>query len=211
MALVRFLFICGMIFFLHPGFVYAQSSMETRVKSLEDYVQNFQPTLMDVSSSLQKKMDKTKEDISNELQATESRVLERVQKEIQPLDTRKIVLDTTSQAFQSIQTNVGILLVSVEALRQGDKGLELVLNIGNPSYADIQGFKVRLLWGPKHYPALEDYDTWRQALQGAEYTFDGTLKKGHWNQVVIELGKVDASKLAYMECELSASSVQLQF
>jgi len=183
-----------------------------RVEALEDYVETFQSTLRDFAITQDKHFDKYMKDVNASLEGYTGGLERDLNEQLEDLDRKRIQIDVGDKAFQSIESNAGLFLISVDQFTAIEEGYRLTLNIGNPNYADYKGFTLRLLWGPKYYPALyQSYDVWRSGLVGAEYSFEGTLRKGSWNQIDLDLNLKSADDLAYLECEMEISSIELQF
>lgn len=190
----------------------AAQNLENRVNALEEYVETFQPTLIEFSEELQNNIQKYTRGLESNLQAYSKQLQEQLNVQVKDLDRKKIILDLNSPAFQSIDTNAGSLLVSVdrvETLPTGD--LRIYLNIGNYNFADYRGFRIKLLWGTKFYPGYgQELEEWRETLTGAEYTYEGYIRKGVWNSIEVDVKAKSAADLAHVEMELAVLSVELQ-
>ena len=170
------------------------------IKVHEIPINNVDTTMKNFGEDLEKNIN----EFSKNLQSS-------MEERIKTADNGKIILDIHSKEYQSINTNTGSLLVAVDRLEKSNDGYRLYLNIGNPHYASFKGYKITLYCGKKFYPTdNQDYAAWQNSLTGTEYSFEGDIRKGAWNQAVLDLSVKDISDLAYVEMEMSISSIELQ-
>ena len=207
---IQFSLILTMILLLCPQ-VMAQT-LEKRVNALEEYVETFQPTLIEFSDELQNNIQKYTKGLEQSLQTYSNSLQSQVNSHLKQMKRKSINLDPNTPAFQSVETNAGSFLISVDRVEKMPSGaFRVFLNIGNYNFADYNGFKIKLIWGTKFYPGFaQKMDDWRDTLRGTEYTFDGTLYKGAWNQVEVDIEAKDSGELAHIEFELTVLSVELQ-
>jgi hypothetical protein len=129
---------------------------------------------------------------------------------MQGVNKRTVVLNPYSKGYQSIETNTGYFLIAVDRVEAIDNGTRVYLHIGNPNFADYQNFKLKLIWGsPWAGEQVMSYDQWRQTLTGAEYTFQGRIEKGKWNEMAVDLTPAQGNQISYLECEMDVASVDL--
>lgn len=187
-------------------------NMEKRVHALEEYVETFQPTLIEFSEELQNNIQKYTKGLEQSLENYSNSLQKQVNDHLKTLKRTTVVLDPSTPAFQSVETNGGQFLVSVDRVEQMPSGaFRLYLNIGNLNFADYNGFKIKLIWGTKFYPGFaQKIEEWHDTLRGTEYTFEGTLYKGAWNQVEVDVEAKDSGDLAYIEFEMTVLAVELQ-
>lgn len=187
-------------------------NIENRVDALEEYVETFQPTLIEFSEELQRNIQKYTQGLEDSLQNYSKNLQQKVNSQIKTLNRKQIVIDPNSPAFQSVESNAGTFLVSVDRVERLPSGVfRLYLNLGNYNFADYKGFIVKLVWGPKFYPGYgSKIEEWRDTLNGTEYTFDGTLYKGVWNQVEVDINAENSGDLAHIEFEITVLSVELK-
>lgn len=187
-------------------------NIENRVNALEEYVETFQPTLIEFSEELQNNIQKYTKGLEQSLQNYSDQLQEQLNTQMKSMDKKMIVLDLNNPAFQSIESNAGNFLISVDRVEKLPTGeYRVYMNIGNYNYADYKGFRIKLLWGSKFYPGYsQKIEEWRDTLTGAEYTFEGYIRKGVWNQVEIDIKAADTASLAYVEMELAVMSVELK-
>ncbi|MBP9853642.1 MAG: DUF3251 domain-containing protein [Candidatus Omnitrophica bacterium] len=199
-------------FFLICSGAYAQNNVENRVQALEEYVETFQPTLVKFSEELQNNIQDYTKQLEQNLENFSAGLQTQVNTQIKELKRGVIVLDPSTPAFQSVDTNGGQFLVSIDRVEQMPSGsFRLYLNIGNLNNADYKGFKINIVWGKKFYAGYtQKIEEWRDTLKGAEYTFDGTLTRGAWNQAQLDIQVPDSSDLGYIEFEMVVLSVELQ-
>ncbi|MCB9746981.1 MAG: DUF3251 domain-containing protein [Candidatus Omnitrophica bacterium] len=184
------------------AFVSAQSSYENldqRLQSVEEYLQNIPDILQNFSMTLQDSMNSMNADIQNS-----------IQQQVQYSSFRKVLLNPTSTAFQRIDTNAGVFLIAVQKTEEIDGGYRLHLSVGNPNIADYRDFKIRLSWGEEWNPnASISYQQWRNSLTTADYSFKGSLVKGVWSPVSVDVVPSTRRTLGVLECSMEVSSIEM--
>ena len=189
-----------------------ETELEWRVQKLEEYAETIQPTLTTLSTNLNTSIQEYTRGLESSLENYSQKLQVNLDERLNNIDRKVTVLNPYSKTYQSIESGAGTFLISVDKVESLDSGTRLHLNIGNPNYADYQGFKLKLIWGQKRTDGNKiTHEQWRQSLNGAEYTFKGRLVKGKWNSVTVDLRPYDGSLLSYVECELEVSSVELEF
>jgi uncharacterized coiled-coil protein SlyX len=187
-------------------------SLERRIEKLENYVATFQPTIVELSENLNTSIQEYTQGLESSLEGYSQKLQMSLDERLNNIDRKVVIMNPFSKVYQSIETNTGIFLISVEKVEPIEGGVRLHLNIGNPNYADYQNFKLKLIWGQKwadgYGASLEE---WRQSLNGVEYTFQGKIEKGMWNPVTVDLSPAGDGQLGYLECEMEVSSVELGF
>ncbi|MBZ0167509.1 MAG: apolipoprotein A1/A4/E family protein, partial [Candidatus Omnitrophica bacterium] len=91
----------------------AAQSLEKRIDALEDYVETFQPTLIEFSEELQNNIQKYTKGLESSLESYSKSLQQQVNSHLDTLKKDSVVLDLNTQAFQSVDTNGGRFLVSV--------------------------------------------------------------------------------------------------
>lgn len=195
---VCFLSVCGPTAFAQDG-----SDLNARLSKVEAYVESFQPTLMKFSDSFQKSIQQYTQQLEQSLTEYSQRLQENLDERVQKIENRIVVLDPFSRGFQRLDTNAGVFLLSVEKVEKIETGTRVHLNIGNLNAADYKDFTLRLVWGPAQN--AKNYEQWRSALTGAEFSFQGALKRGEWNKAAVDL----SGNIEYLECSMSIESVEL--
>jgi len=185
--------------------------MERRVQALEDYVATFQPTLLEYSENLQNSIQGYTAGLETSLNRFTKKLQVDLDNRLRDVNRKSVVLNVTSKSYQNIETNTGNFLISVDGFESIPNGYRLYVNIGNPNFANYEGFKLRFRWGKKYHSGYTiSFDQWRASLAGAEYTFNGKLHKGLWNQVEVDIEAPSPGDLAYLECEMDVLSIELQ-
>jgi len=198
--------------FMSKG-VFAQepeTALEWRVQKLEKYVETFQPTINELSNNLNNSIQEYTKGLGESLETYSQKLQINLDERLNSVNQKVAVLNPYSKSYQSIVTNTGMFLISVEKVEPTATGIRLHIRIGNPNYADYQDFQLKLIWGRKWAGGYGlTYEQWRQSLRGAEYSFQGRLERGKWNMVSVDLNLDDGEKIDYLECELNVSSVEL--
>ncbi len=191
--------------------VSAQDVLEQRLIAVEQYLQNIQPTLVDFSERMQQGIQEYTTQLEASLADFSQNLQSDVEQRLMAVNNRITVLNPTTRAFQRIDTNTGTFLIAVDKMEQVSGGYRLTLNIGNPNYADYRDFNLQIFWGAKWDPnSSVNYDQWRGSLRGAEYTFNGALKRGEWQQIEVDLVPANANTMSYLECKMNVLAVELK-
>ena len=190
----------------------SETELEWRVQKLEKYIETFQPTISALSNNLNESIQEYTKGLESSLESYSQKLQINLDERLNNINRKVAILNPYSNSYQSIETGTGIFLISIGKVESLATGTRLHLNIGNPNYADYKDFKLKLIWGKKFVGGFNiTYEQWRQSLSGAEYTFQGRLEKGKWNTVTVDLDSTDGGRLDYLECEMSVSSVELEF
>ena len=188
-------------------------TLEQRVQILENYVATIQPTLAELSEALNNSIREYTQGLEASLENYSRKLQMSLDERLSKLDQSTIILNPYTQTYQTIETNTGIFLVAVERVESIEGGFRLHLNIGNPNYADYRDFKLKFFWGePWEGENIVSYSAWRKALNGTEFTFNGRIEKGMWNNMTVDLASSDGRReLGYLECEMSVSAIELGY
>jgi len=187
-------------------------ALDQRVGNLEDYVATFQSTMTAFSDNLNKSIEQYTKGLETSLENYSQKLQVSLDERLNRVNRNMVVMDPYSKDFQSIETNSGTFLISIERTETLVDGLRLTLNIGNPNYADYRNFKLKFVWGSRWAGEADTpYNEWRNSLFGAEYSFQGMIEKGKWNTVNVDLHPVTEQSLNYLECEMYVESVELGY
>ena len=125
----------------------------------------------------------------------------------------QINLDLTDHAFQRLDTNSGLVLVSFEDAVQYLNGYKIHLTIGNPSSMGYSGYKLKIRWGRAYdfnkYTEAS-YVEWDKSIQEKEISFTEKLDPGVWNPAEVILTPASADQLGYMTLTISTATVSLR-
>ena len=198
--------------------VMAQSSygqmterLEDRVRALENYVDTFQPTLLEFSSGFEQSIRQYTQQLETSLQSFSTSLEQKLDERLSKIEHKKAYFDPRSNAYQHVMTRSGMFLIAVKKMTSIGNGVRLALDIGNPNYADYKDFTLKLVWGSP--PPVEgglEYQRWQSELVGAQFTFNGSIDRGVWNEIEIDLVPADYSNFGYLEVEMDVASVELQ-
>ena len=190
----------------------SETELEWRVQKLEKYVETFQPTISNLSNNLNESIQEYTKGLESSLENYSQKLQTSLDERLSGIDRQVVILNPYSKSYQSIETNTGMFLISVGKVEKLGEGVRVHLNIGNPNYAEYENFQLKLIWGSKWAGDLTTtHEQWRQTLNGAEYSFQGRLEKGKWNTVTVDLNPTGGGQLDYLECEMTVSSVELEF
>ena len=186
------------------------AELEGRVRELEDYVSDMHTNLKESYEQLQANLEEYKKSVDVSLQDYSKELQAGIEERLQDLDDRVVTLNLISKGYKKVETNSGILLISIQDVKRLNDGYRLVLHIGNPNFASYHGIKLRLRWGEKWEPGTtQSYLDWRKSLIGAEYQFNGKLDQGTWTEMSVDVSPATTKMLEHIECSMEADSVQL--
>lgn len=182
-----------------------------RIEALEDYVDQIHPTLAEYSIRLEDGLQLYTQQLEQSLQEYSRDLETRLDARFLEVDESAIILNVDSPRFQKIETNGGSFLISVDRAERREEGFRLHLSIGNINFADYRNFSLKIFWGSPYRAHLyERFEDWRQTLRGAEYTFQGKLMRGTWNNVHVDLIPATHADISYLECSMRISAVELE-
>ncbi len=192
-------------------FAQMEVSVENRVRALENYVDTFQPTLLEFSNGFEKSITQYANQLESNLQEFSQNLETKLNERLNVIESRKAFLDVRSGAYQKISTTSGSFLIAVKKVTPIDEGVRVTIELGNPNFADYKDFKLKLFWGESFNGGAQDeYARWKASLVGAEFAFQGRLEKGLWNEVQVDLVPADSSSLEYLEAEMEVASIELK-
>jgi hypothetical protein len=116
----------------------------------------------------------------------------------QNMPRRSIKLDVTSQSYDWIETDLGVLMVIVENVQPYADGQRITMRIGNPHNAAFVGFK-----GSFAYGKLGNFQT-------KDQDFTTTLNAGAWTNVSAILPKLPADQLDSIYMALDINQISLR-
>lgn len=202
--------ICLIIF--TPVLASAQSDvqlLEERIIHIEEYLETFQPTLVDFSNKIQDGIESYTKNLESNLSDYSQRMKADLEQQMAQKESRSTVLDPGSTDYQRLETNSGTFLIAVDQVSAVEGGVRLKLMLGNINFADYKDFKLRVFWGAR-YSGQGSLEQWRSTLRGAEFSFGGVLAKGMWNPVDVDLVPATVQDVGYFECQMEVFSVDLK-
>lgn len=213
----KFLLFFGLVLilsFVLINKVFAQDKVDVlsqKIESIENYVKKFQPLLLELSDSIDQKINLFSEGVEKFLNEYVSSLNSEIDRKFDVVNNKIVVLSSVEKDFKKIETNVGNFFIAVQRIEALDNGYRLHLSIGNPYYAEFSGFKIRLFWGEKlDEKSMLSYNDWRKTLKGAEFTFKSRIKRGKWNNFYIDINDVVSRQLEYLEFKMEVLSVELE-
>lgn len=123
--------------------------------------------------------------------------------QIQNEDARakSAVFLTGETGFQTIHTNLGMFLVSLQDLKPYADGYKAVFRLGNPLALDFEDVEMELSWGPKRPEGAvgQAYRDWRNKFKSSKQTVTRRVRAGSWNPVEIILSPATAADVGHIE------------
>lgn len=119
---------------------------------------------------------------------------------------RKAYLDPSGNGgYGAVQTDVGILLVSVSRVSPKADGTELVLEIGNPSSATYVGAEAQIDYNVRY----ETSANWKEGLRSTKSKIVRPLLPATWNTVTTSLPGIRPDQLGYLAVNVVPDEVRL--
>jgi hypothetical protein len=138
-------------------------------------------------------------------QTLASRVAVLELKSAQSDSDRVAYLKPTEQSFQRLRTDIGMMAISIASVSEYANGSRLVLNIGNPTAATLQGLTAKVEWGRADQNGAPVGQTFSQ-----DAIFVEDLPGGAWRKLEITLSDVPPKELAYIRVkDLGFKSISL--
>lgn len=119
---------------------------------------------------------------------------------------RRAYLDPSGNGgYGAVQTDVGILLVSVSRVWPKADGTELVLEIGNPSSATYVGAEAQIDYNVRYVGSAE----WRNSVRTTRTKILKPLHPASWNTITISLPGIKPDLLGYLAVNVDPDEVRL--
>jgi len=152
-------------------------------------------------------------------------ITERVLKS--EFEANPAVIDLSGKGYATLDSGMGILLISCEDAQPYLDGHRLKLRIGNPLYMRFSGFTLTFKTGrrPPEIPTKvstqqgglgaffqkwrKDSQEWKDSLKQSEESFAAELDPGSWTTVEATLSQTKPEDIGYMEVTISTSKVSL--
>ena len=94
-----------------------------------------------------------------------------------------IFLDVSSKAYQKLDSDGLIFLISCDDIKPYAGGYKIPLLIGNPYLIVFSGFNLSIEWGKSYDSKKDKYTEWKKSLRNKEESFTNVLLPGQWNKV----------------------------
>ena len=126
-------------------------------------------------------------------------------------------LDPANKGFSTIRTPMGLLFLTLEDVSPYADGIEIHLNIGNTTSAELTTVELSMHYGERQ-PAwsadtnawLSRKKQWEDGLGSYTETLSESLKPGMWTPVKVRLPQMSTSQLGYVKVKLQPFSASLR-
>jgi hypothetical protein len=118
-----------------------------------------------------------------------------------------LVIDPSSKGYQRLDTSTGTFLVSLKDVQPYADGFKLKLTIGNPSYAQYNGFVLDVTWN-KSFEKFTTED-WGHAQHEKTFNYTEKLMPGSWNTISLILSPAQKEELEFIEISMTTDQVML--
>lgn len=147
-----------------------------------------------------------------ELQKQNQSLWEAVSKndhEIQEIKRSSVELDPASPGtWMPLQSDAGLLLVSIDKVEPYRDGCLVELNIGNTSIATFKGYAINAMWTHKKADA-EKWPDWFKSEKQQQFKFTDDLTSGHWNKAQLILSGTKPADFGFLSVSLSVNKIAL--
>ncbi|HEY7293010.1 MAG TPA: hypothetical protein VH583_24450 [Vicinamibacterales bacterium] len=112
--------------------------------------------------------------------------------------------------YQTIYTDTGVLMVSLENLSQYANGYKARFAFGNPQSIDFDNVEIKLRWGPARPKKFQpgEQQLWRAKFQTATQKIGKRIHASSWNPTDIILSPATSEQVGVIEIEsISAPTV----
>ena len=133
---------------------------------------------------------------------------------------KNVVLDLASKEFSAIHTSMGILLLTIHSVSPYADGVEVQLEVGNTTNANLSFTELFVRYGtrgPEYDTAsdsadvwLRKVDVWSNSLLTQSSTLTDTLSAGRWTRVKILLPAIRPEQFGYLEVQLNPRQASLK-
>ena len=113
-----------------------------------------------------------------------------------------VILNAAEPEFQSLQTDVGQLFVSVHDIEPYADGYKLLLHVGNPSAATLYGGDGSIEW----YHANSDGT---KSAQRKEFQINKDVRAGFWTPVEVTISPAQSSDLNALFVRMAFDNVKM--
>ncbi|MEQ1781969.1 MAG: hypothetical protein ABMA14_11460 [Hyphomonadaceae bacterium] len=113
-----------------------------------------------------------------------------------------VILNAAQPEFQSLQTGVGQLFVSVQDIQPYADGFKLLLHVGNPSAATLYGGEGSISW----YSAGSDGT---KSAQSKEFQVLKDIRAGFWTPVEVTISPAKSADLNALFVRMNFNNVKM--
>ena len=149
------------------------------------------------NENYEKRLKKVEDRVA-ELERKDSAAFDRIwnlEIKAPPIAESAIFDATKSEGYICVNSNVGIFLITLNAVEPYLDGYKVKINLGNPSYITYDGAKLNVIWG-KHFRIKE-------------INLVKELKAGYWNPVEFIISPAKTEDTKYIEISISVSQLSL--
>jgi len=120
-----------------------------------------------------------------------------------------VVLDPIEKGYGRLNSNSGFFFVSCEDAQPYLDGYKVIMNIGNPTTATYNGFKLKVKWGKQFVSKEMNYIVWQKSLKTAEKKFTDKLMPASWNKIELILSPAKPEEVRYIEFSIETDQILL--
>ena len=114
----------------------------------------------------------------------------------------------TPGTWMPLQSDAGLLLVSIDKVEPYRDGCLVELNIGNTSIATFKGYAINAAWTHKKTDA-ENWPDWFKSEKQQQFKFTDDLVSGRWNKAQLVLSGTRPEDFGFLSVSLSVNTISL--
>lgn len=115
---------------------------------------------------------------------------------------------TTPGTWMPLQSDAGLLLVSIDRVEPYRDGCLVELNIGNTSIATFKGFAINAAWTHKKTDT-EKWPDWFKSEKQQQFKFTDDLVSGRWNKAQLILSGTRPEDFGFLSVSFSVNTISL--
>lgn len=129
--------------------------------------------------------------------------------QIMEIKRTSVELDPASPGtWMPLQSDAGLLLVSIDKVEPYRDGCLVDLNIGNTSIATFKGFAINATWTHKKTDT-EKWPEWYKSEKQQQFKFAADLASGRWNKAQLMLSGTKPEDFGFLSVSLSVNTISL--
>lgn len=117
---------------------------------------------------------------------------------------------SNATGFLHLRSNNGDFYIAIKKCEPYLDGIKVVINIGNPYFANFNGFNLHVEWGSREPADLSMYLNWFNKLNKKDFSFPNILRAGAWNEVSFVIAPAQSNSFGYISFSMNTDTISLQ-
>lgn len=115
-----------------------------------------------------------------------------------------------SEGFQSVDTDIGKLTVSLQKIEKYANGHKIFLQIGNPTSATLSDTEITVKYGVNFENSDKIFSDWYNNLKESKKNITQKLMPSTWNNVEVTLSPSTDEETGFISVELNPKKISLK-